>query len=77
MRFKRAVIRKATANNTISDHQNSATPSLAAIAPGTTRMNALSMISMTVTETVPAAKATPTARRKPTPARGTGPIVSE
>src|SRR3954452_22483150 len=68
---------KATISDAISDHQNSVSPSPAAIAPGTTRMNALSMISMTVIETVSAANATPMARRKPTPARRTGLIVSE
>src|SRR5437762_8659442 len=58
-------------------HQKSELPRPALIAPGTSRMNALSTISITEIDAVSDANATESARRNGTPARSTGPIVSE
>ena len=75
-RFTGTVSAKAMTRLRARLHQKSPSPRPAAIAPGTSRMKALSTISIVVIETVSAAKATPAARRKPIPARSSGRIVS-
>lgn len=62
---------KATASETVSDHQNSGVSSVAAIAPGTTSRKTLSTTSMVRIEMVSLASAAWTAVRLSAPMRRT------
>ena len=74
--FTGTVSTKATARLAARLHQNRPSLSPAAIAPGTSRMNALSTSSITPIETVSDANVRESALRNGTPARSTGPSVS-